>query len=112
MAISETVLILAGGTAGLLILFGVRLAVRSVAGAPTAAPREAATGGTGEPDIAGVIALPPLIFLGFLAAAALLETVVPLPVLTAHALVRYLAGAALVCATTPSWPPSRRTPRG
>jgi protein-S-isoprenylcysteine O-methyltransferase Ste14 len=95
MAISETVLILAGGTAVLLILFGMRLAVRSVAGAPAAAPREAATGGAGEPDVAGVIALPPLIFLGFLAAAAVLEAVVPLPVLTAHALVRYLAGAAL-----------------
>jgi protein-S-isoprenylcysteine O-methyltransferase Ste14 len=95
MAISETVLILAGGTAVLLILFGMRLAVRLVAGAPAAAPREAATGGTGEPDVAGVIALPPLIFLGFLAAAAVLEAVVPLPRLTAHALARYLAGAAL-----------------
>jgi protein-S-isoprenylcysteine O-methyltransferase Ste14 len=95
MAISETVLILAGGTAVLLILFGMRLAVRLVAGAPAAAPREAATGGTGEPDVAGVIALPPLIFLGFLAAAAVLEAVVPLPLLTAHALARYLAGAAL-----------------
>jgi protein-S-isoprenylcysteine O-methyltransferase Ste14 len=94
MAISETVLILAGGTAVLLILFGMRLAVRSVPGAP-AAPRAAATGGTGEPDVAGVIALPPLIFLGFLAAAAVLEAVVPLPLLTAHALARYLAGAAL-----------------
>jgi protein-S-isoprenylcysteine O-methyltransferase Ste14 len=95
MAISETVLILAGGTVVLLILFGMRLAVRSVPGAPAAAPRAAATGGTGEPDVAGVIALPPLIFLGFLAAAAVLEAVVPLPLLTAHALARYLAGAAL-----------------
>ena len=95
MAISDTVLILAGGTAVLLILFGMRLAVRSVAGAPAAPPREAATGAAGEPDVAGVIALPPLIFLGFLAAAAVLEAVVPLPVLAAHVLVRYLAGAAL-----------------
>jgi protein-S-isoprenylcysteine O-methyltransferase Ste14 len=95
MTISETVLILAGGTAVLLILFGMRLAVRSVAGAPAGALREAATGGTGEPDVAGVIALPPLIFLGFLAAAAVLEAVVPLPLLTAHGLARYLAGAAL-----------------
>jgi protein-S-isoprenylcysteine O-methyltransferase Ste14 len=94
MAISETVLILAGGTAVLLILFGVRPAVRSVAGAP-AAPREAATGAAGEPDVAGVIALPPLIFLAFLAAAAVLEAVAPLPVLAGYALVRYLAGAAL-----------------
>jgi protein-S-isoprenylcysteine O-methyltransferase Ste14 len=93
MAISETVLILAGGTAVLLILFGMRLAVRSVAEAPAAAPREAAAD---EPDVAGVIALPPLIFLAFLAAAAVLEAVVPLPVPTTHALARYLAGAALV----------------
>ena len=95
MAISDTVLILAGGTAVLLILFGMRLAVRSVAGAPASPPRDAATGAAGEPDVAGVIALPPLIFLGFLAAAAVLEAVVPLPVLAAHVLVRYLAGAAL-----------------
>ena len=47
------------------------------------------------PDVAGVIALPPLIFLGFLAAAAVLEAVVPLPVLVTHALARYLAGAVL-----------------
>ena len=72
MAISETVLILAGGTAVLLILFGMRLAVRSVPGAPAAPPREVATGAAGESDVAGVIALPPLIFLAFLAAAALL----------------------------------------
>ena len=31
--------------------------------------------------MAGVIALPPLIFLGFLAAAVVLEALVPLPVL-------------------------------
>jgi protein-S-isoprenylcysteine O-methyltransferase Ste14 len=96
MTISETVLILAAGTAVLLILFGMRLAVRSVAGAPAAAPREAATGAAGEPDVAGVIALPPLIFLAFLAAAAVLEALVPLPVLAAYALARYLTGAALV----------------
>ncbi len=74
MAISETVRILAGGTAVLSILFGMRLAVRAVA---------------------GVIALPPLIFLGFLAAAAVLEAIVPLPVPVAHSLARYLAGTVL-----------------
>ena len=48
--------------------------------------------------MAGVIALPPLIFLGFLAAATVLEAVVPLPVPAAHAFPRYVAGAALaVC---------------
>jgi protein-S-isoprenylcysteine O-methyltransferase Ste14 len=91
MTISETVLILAGGTAVLAILFGIRLALRMVAGSGAAGP----AGGSGAPDVAGVIALPPLIFLGFLAAAAVLEAVVPFPLLAAHAFPRYLAGAAL-----------------
>ena len=95
VAISETVLVLAGGTAVLSILFGMRVAMRAVAGG-TAAPR--ADGGqaarrSGAPDVAGVIALPPLIFLGFLAAAAVLEESVPLPVSVAHSLARYVAGA-------------------
>jgi len=91
MTISETVLILAGGTAVLAILFGIRLAMRAVAAGGAAGPAD----GSGAPDVAGVIALPPLIFLGFLAAAAVLEAVVPLPLLTAHASPRYLAGAVL-----------------
>jgi protein-S-isoprenylcysteine O-methyltransferase Ste14 len=93
MTISETVLILGGGTAVLAILFGIRLAMRAVAGGGAAAPRPA--GGSGAPDVAGVIALPPLIFLGFVAAATVLEAVVPLPLLAARAFPRYLAGAAL-----------------
>jgi protein-S-isoprenylcysteine O-methyltransferase Ste14 len=98
MAISETVLILAGGTAVLSILYGIRLAMRADPGGAAVAPRSdggEAAGGSGAPDVAGVIALPPLIFLAFLAAATVLEAVVPLPVLAAHALARYLAGAAL-----------------
>ncbi len=56
------------------------------------------TSGSAEPDVAGVLALPPLIFLAFLAVATVLEAVVPLPLLAAHALARYLVGAALaVC---------------
>jgi hypothetical protein len=47
---------------------------------------------------AGVIALPPFIFLGFLVAAVVLEAVVPLPVLAGHALARYVAGAVLAVA--------------
>ena len=92
MTISETVLILTGGTAVLAILFGIRLAMRAVAGGGAAA---GPAGGSGARDVAGVIALPPLIFLGFLAAAAVLEAVVPLPLLAPHAFPRYLAGAAL-----------------
>jgi protein-S-isoprenylcysteine O-methyltransferase Ste14 len=103
MAISETVLILAGGTALLGILFGMRVAMQAAAGSTAAAPRPdgaeaSAAGGSGAPDVAGVIALPPLIFLGFLVAAVVLEAVVPLPVLAAQALARYLVGAALAAA--------------
>src|SRR5713226_5769142 len=89
MTISETVLILAGGTAVLAILFGIRLAMRAVAGGGAAAPRPGdgaagPAGGSGAPDVAGVIALPPLIFLGFLAAAAVLEAIMPLRIPVAH----------------------------
>jgi protein-S-isoprenylcysteine O-methyltransferase Ste14 len=103
MVLSETVLILAGGTAVLSILFGARLAVRAVAGGAAQPPRSdggeaAATGPSGAPDVAGVIALPPFIFLGFLVAAVVLEAVVPLPVLAGHALARYVAGAVLAVA--------------
>jgi protein-S-isoprenylcysteine O-methyltransferase Ste14 len=97
VAISETVLILAGGTAVLSILFGIRLAMRALAGG-AAVPRSdggQAAGGSGAPDVAGVIALPPLIFLGFLAGATVLETIVPLPIPVAHSLASYVAGVAL-----------------
>lgn len=47
------------------------------------------------PDVAGVIALPRLIVLGFLAAAVVLEAIVPLPVAVTHSLARYVAGAML-----------------
>jgi protein-S-isoprenylcysteine O-methyltransferase Ste14 len=97
VAISETVLILAGGTAVLSIVFGMRLAIRAVTGGAAAPQPDGgkAAVGSGAPDVAGVIALPPLIFLGFLAAAAVLEAIVPLPVPVAHWLARYVAGAVL-----------------
>src|ERR1700674_295623 len=84
--ISETVLVLAGGTAVLSILFGMRVAMRVLAGGAAAlrADSAQAEGGSGTPDVAGVIALPPLIVLGFLAAAAVLEAIVPLPVPVTH----------------------------
>ncbi len=98
MGISETVLILAGGTAVLAVLFGARVAARALMGG-AAAPRsdgEASTPGeAAAPDVAGVIALPPFIFLGFLVAAMVLEALVPLPILAAQAIARYVAGAAL-----------------
>jgi protein-S-isoprenylcysteine O-methyltransferase Ste14 len=97
VAISQTVLILAGGTAVLSILFGMRVAMRAVAGGTAASRSDGgqAANGSGAPDVPGVIALPPLIFLGFLAAATVLEAIVALPVLVAHSLARYVAGAVL-----------------
>lgn len=99
MAISETVLILAGGTVVLAIVFGIRVAVRAAAsGAVPRSDGGEAAGGSGASDVPGVIALPPLIFLGFLAAATVLEVLAPLPVMAGQALARYLAGAVLaVC---------------
>ena len=99
MVISESASILGAGTALLAILFGARLAARALTRG-RAAPRPhggeaSATDGSGPPDVAGVIVLPPFIFLGFLVAATVLEAAVPLPVLSAHAIARYLAGAAL-----------------
>jgi protein-S-isoprenylcysteine O-methyltransferase Ste14 len=101
MTISEPAVILGAGTAVLAILFGARVAMRATAGgaeAPPTGDAASTAGGSGAPDVAGVIALPPLIFLAFLVAATVLEAVVPLPLLAGHALARYLAGAALaVC---------------
>ncbi len=99
MTITEPAIILGAGTAVLVILFGARVAMRAGgAGAPRTGGEASTTGGSGAPDVAGVIALPPLIFLAFLVAATVLEAVVPLPLLAGHALARYLAGAALaVC---------------
>src|SRR5260370_15936383 len=96
---SETVLILAGGFVALALLYGLRLAVRTamdraVSSRPDAGDASA-TDGSGAHDVPGVIAPPPLMFLGFLVAATVLEAIVPLPVAGAYALVRCLVGAAL-----------------
>ncbi|HEV3059406.1 MAG TPA: hypothetical protein VGY48_14240 [Vicinamibacterales bacterium] len=66
---SETVLILAGGTAVLALMFGIRVAMRVAAPRPDGS-KVPAEGRAGAPDVAGVIALPPLIvFLGLGVAA-------------------------------------------
>jgi protein-S-isoprenylcysteine O-methyltransferase Ste14 len=98
MIVSEAVLILAVGTVVLAILFGGRVIMRAVAGG--AAQRSdsgeaSAAGGSGARDVAGVIALPPFIFLGFLVAATVLEAIAPLPLLGTHAIARYVVGAVL-----------------
>src|SRR5258708_15807413 len=77
MGMSETVLILAVGSAVLAILIGARLAVRAVAGGATATSRsgggETPASAAGAPDVGGVLALPPFIFFGFLVAGTVLE---------------------------------------
>ena len=96
---SEAVTILAAGTVVLAILFGARVAVRVVAGSRSARQSDcngtSAAGGSGAPDVAGVVALPPFIFLGFLVAATVLEAIAPLPLFGAHAIARYVTGAVL-----------------
>jgi protein-S-isoprenylcysteine O-methyltransferase Ste14 len=97
VAISKTVLVLAGGTGVLSILFGMRVAMRVLAGGAATARSDdgQAAGRSSTPDVAGVIALPPLIFLGFLVAAGVLEAIVPRPVPVTHSLTRDVAGAML-----------------
>jgi protein-S-isoprenylcysteine O-methyltransferase Ste14 len=92
LATSEPVLILAIGTAVLAILFGARLATRSLAAGRAVTSSAAAE----SPDVAGVVAQPPFIFLGFLAAAAVLEAIIPLPVAASYPTPRYVAGALLI----------------
>src|SRR5256885_16669416 len=94
---SEVVLILAVGTAVLAILFGARVAMRTAAGGATQqsdASEASAAGGSSAPDVAGVIALPPFIFLAFLVAATVLEAIAPFSVLGAP-IARHLTGAGL-----------------
>src|SRR5215510_11011900 len=98
MIASETILILAIGTVVLAILFGARLAVRARGNGAAQRPQRGGVDtapGSGSPDVAGVVAPPPLIFLGFLLVATVLEVIAPLPFWGAHAIVRYVAGAAL-----------------
>jgi len=95
---SETILILAIGTVVLAILFGARLALPARGNGGAQRPQRGGLDTAGEsssPDVAGVVAPPPFIFLGFLVAATVLEVIAPLPLLGAHAIVRYVAGAAL-----------------
>jgi protein-S-isoprenylcysteine O-methyltransferase Ste14 len=87
---SDTVLILAVGTVVLAGLFGARVFMRTVAGGGAAQPD-----GSSATDVPAVIALPPLIFLGFLVAATVLELIAPLPPFHAYAMARYVTGAVL-----------------
>ncbi|HWM47200.1 MAG TPA: isoprenylcysteine carboxylmethyltransferase family protein [Xanthobacteraceae bacterium] len=91
---SDRVLILAAGTILLGLVFGIRIGSRALSGGSGAAP----TAGAQAPDVAGVVAQPPYIFLAFLAGATVLEALVPLPVAAAYPVARYVAGAALIAA--------------
>ena len=87
MWLPEPVLILTISVAVLGLLFAIRRIVTSLEGA--ASDAEASRGN------AGVIAPPPLIFLAFLALAAVLEIVAPSPTATLFRHARYVAGAVL-----------------
>ena len=93
MWLGEPALILAIITAVLGVLFAIR---RILARAPaeTSSNRTASDAGDSR-GIAGVIAPPPLIFLGFLAFAAVLEAVVPTPATDLFPYIRYVAGTVL-----------------
>ena len=94
--ISETVLILAIGTVVLAILFAARIAIRAIGGPTQDGGAASGQDGPSPADVPGVVALPPFILLGFLVAATVLEAVIPLPVLAAHGVARYVVGTVLV----------------
>jgi len=93
MWLGEPTLILAISTAVLGLLFAIR---RILARAPAETSSDrTASGARDSRGIAGVIAPPPLIFLGFLALAAVLEAVVPSWTTAVLPCVRYVAGTVL-----------------
>lgn len=93
MWLGEPALILAIITAVLGVLFAIR---RILARAPAeTSSNRTASDADDSRGIAGVIAPPPLIFLGFLAFAAVLEAVVPTPATDLFPYIRYVAGTVL-----------------
>jgi protein-S-isoprenylcysteine O-methyltransferase Ste14 len=93
MWLGEPTLILAISTAVLGLLFAIR---RILARAPAETSSDrTASGAQDSRGIAGVIAPPPLIFLGFLVLPAVLEVLAPSPTATLFPHARYIAGAAL-----------------
>lgn len=87
----EAVTILSLALAVLAVAFAIRLALRRAA-------QRAQSAASGAPDVPGVIALPPLIYLAFLAAGVMLEAVLPTPWSDALRPARYVAGGLLVLA--------------
>ena len=93
MWLAESTLILAISTAVLGLLFAIRRILARVPAETSSDP--IASDACDARGIAGVIAPPPLIFLGFLTLAAILEAVVPMPTTAWFPYVRYVAGTAL-----------------
>lgn len=92
MWLREPVLILTIAVAVLGLLF----AIRRVLGETSATSSDgAASNPEASRSNAGVIAPPPVIFLGFLALAAVLEALVPSPTATLFPYTRHVAGAVL-----------------
>ena len=89
MQLTQAVLILGGGAGLLAIAFAVRVGMRSLG------QTAAAQGSPKASDVPGVIAPPPLVFLGFLAAAALMEALVPMSITRFSPYARYLPGGLL-----------------
>jgi hypothetical protein len=90
MWLREPVLILTISVAVMGFLFAIR---RNLAEATVVTSSDGAASDTGASrGTAGVIARPPLIFLGFLALAAVLEALVPSPTATLFPHARYVAG--------------------
>jgi protein-S-isoprenylcysteine O-methyltransferase Ste14 len=87
---SETVSILTGAALVIAVVFAIGAIARTrrQQGAQEA-------GGADPSDIPGVLAPPPLIFVGFLAMAAILEALLPLPSLSPAPAVRYVVGVVL-----------------
>src|SRR5262245_32612068 len=93
MWLGESALILAISTAVLGLLFAIRRILTRV---PAETSSDHITSGARHSrGIAGVIAPPPLIFLGFLAFAVILEAIVPTPTTHLFPSVRCVAGAVL-----------------
>src|SRR4029453_19029710 len=93
MWLGEPALILAITTAVLGVLFAIR---RVLARAPVESSSDRTASDVRDSrGIAGVIAPPPLIFLGFLALAAVLEAIIPTPTTALFPYVRYMAGTVL-----------------
>jgi hypothetical protein len=90
MWLGEPVLILAISATALGVLFAIR---RILARAPVESSSDRTASDVRDSrGIAGVIAPPPLIFLGFLALAAVLEAIIPTPTTALFPYVRYVAG--------------------